>query len=83
MQTLVRGSKFLVTHDRRLYIISHILRFLEDGIILHQHLGATRERLALHVLNSFGEIVPEHVETRPLYTAIQPDMEQVATSAFE
>lgn len=35
------------------------------------------QRLALHVLNSLNNFVPEHVETRRLYNHIQPNIEQV------
>jgi len=48
----------------------------------HEHLGEEKERLALHVLNSLSDdiqlpLVREHIETRPLYSPLQPGIEQV------
>lgn len=39
------------------------------------HLGSKFERLALYTLRKH-DVVPEHVETRPLYSPLQPEIEQ-------
>uniref|UniRef100_A0A672Q9D2 Dysferlin-like n=1 Tax=Sinocyclocheilus grahami TaxID=75366 RepID=A0A672Q9D2_SINGR len=48
---------------------------LDEGKPLNAHLGPVMERLALLVLKR-QYLVPEHVETRPLYSPLQPDIEQ-------
>ena len=48
----------------------------EEGNPPKKEVGTDSERLALHILHSFN-LVPEHVETRSLYSPVQPDIEQV------
>uniref|UniRef100_A0A8D1LB19 Dysferlin n=1 Tax=Sus scrofa TaxID=9823 RepID=A0A8D1LB19_PIG len=48
---------------------------IEAGRVPNPHLGPAEERLALYVLQQQG-LVPEHVESRPLYSPLQPDIEQ-------
>ncbi|XP_044194445.1 myoferlin-like isoform X6 [Thunnus albacares] len=53
----------------------YTLAQFEDNKEIHQHLGPARERLCLHVLRTQG-LVPEHVETRTLYSTFQPNLSQ-------
>ncbi|XP_072523835.1 myoferlin [Salminus brasiliensis] len=53
----------------------HRLSDFEANKELHQHLGPATERISLHVLRTQG-LIPEHVETRTLYSTFQPTLSQ-------
>ena len=49
----------------------------------HTHLGSSDERLALYILHTLPRsmgipFVPEHLETRRLFSQLMPGLEQVA-----
>ncbi|KAG2465642.1 DYSF protein, partial [Polypterus senegalus] len=69
--------KLPVYKDDRIIFRGHefTLADLEDSKPSNPHLGPACECLALYVLRRQG-LVPEHVETRPLYSPLQPDIEQ-------
>ncbi|XP_064328585.1 fer-1-like protein 5 [Phalacrocorax carbo] len=60
-----------VTFGDQTFLLSHF----ESGPPTHRYPGAPRERLALHVLHAC-HLVPEHLETRTLYSGTQPGLEQ-------
>ncbi|NXX17793.1 MYOF protein, partial [Podargus strigoides] len=60
-----------VTFKGQTFLLSHFERAPPP----RQRPGAPREHLALHVLHSC-HLVPEHLETRTLYSSTQPGLEQ-------
>ncbi|XP_039632392.1 myoferlin-like [Polypterus senegalus] len=60
-----------LSYDGRDYTLEEF----EAGKIIHDHLGPPHERLALHVLRT-QVLIPEHVETRTLYSTFQQSLSQ-------
>uniref|UniRef100_A0A669DRC4 Myoferlin n=1 Tax=Oreochromis niloticus TaxID=8128 RepID=A0A669DRC4_ORENI len=64
-----------LTFNGKEYTLAQFGKGLENNKEIHQHLGPPYERLCLHVLRTQA-LVPEHVETRTLYSTFQPNLSQ-------
>lgn len=54
---------------------------LEQEQHLTDDVGEAEERLALYILHRLA-LCPEHIETRPLYSPLQPSIEQGRLELF-
>ncbi|XP_059384660.1 dysferlin-like isoform X12 [Carassius carassius] len=72
-----RNYKLPIYKQDRIYFRGqeYTVADLDEGKPLNPHLGPVMERLALLVLRKL-DLVLEHVETRSLYSPLQPDIEQ-------
>ncbi|CAG0890724.1 unnamed protein product, partial [Cyprideis torosa] len=72
-----RSNSLIVMGEQR-YPLS---AFEPEGTNLPSTVGPPEERLALHILHLF-QLVPEHVETRPLYNPSYPGLVQGKLELF-
>ncbi|PIK51348.1 dysferlin [Apostichopus japonicus] len=72
------GETYIDLENRYLPSTGLLVAFLlptTSGHINNPHEGEESERLALYALNTLP-LVKEHIETRPLYSPLMPDIEQ-------
>lgn len=77
-----RCANYLLPRDGRVdSYFCLMFSIKEEGTPPAGEVGPAHERLALHILHTFN-LVPEHIETRSLYSPVQPDIEQVRQSKW-
>ncbi|XP_059157039.1 myoferlin-like isoform X3 [Physella acuta] len=71
----LEGPVFLETTTVKVGDKTYKLSDFEKVPPFNKHVGPEEQRLALHVLNLFP-LVKEHVESRPIFNPLQPNIEQ-------